>query len=167
MRLFDRNFRGRAPQYVFQCGLVTLSLIAILMIEGGLGRAAIVVAIASSAFIVFVLPNNQASDARKVIGGHLVAVVVGSSLFGVLILSGVDTVADDLGYASILTAALAVGISTFLMVITDTEHPPAAGTALGLIIPGYSHYALVFILSGALILSAMRFALRRKMVNLL
>lgn len=53
------------------------------------------------------------------------------------------------------------------MVVTDTEHPPAAGTALGLIIPGYSHYAVVFILSGALILSAMRFVLRPKMINLL
>ena len=97
MRLFDRNFRDRVPQYLFQCGLVTLSLVAILMIEGGLGRAAIVVAIASSAFIVFVLPNNQASDARKVIGGHLVAVVVGSGLFGLLFLFGVDIVVDDLG----------------------------------------------------------------------
>ena len=144
MRLFDRNFRDRVPQYLFQCGLVTLSLIAILLIEGGLGRAVIVVAIASSAFIVFVLPNNQASDARKVIGGHVVAVAVGSSLFGMLVLFGVDPVADDLGYASMLTAALSVRVSTLLIVVTDTEHPPAAGTALGLIILGYSHYAVVF-----------------------
>lgn len=77
MRLFDKNFRNHALQYLFQCGLVTLCLMAILIVEGGLGRAAMVVAIASSTFIVFVLPNKVASDARKVIGGHLAAIAVG------------------------------------------------------------------------------------------
>ena len=90
---------------------------------------------------------------------------MGSGLFGVLVLFGANAVADDLGFVSILTASLSVGISALLMVITDTEHPPAAGTALGLIIPGYSHYAVVFILSGALILSALRFVLRPKIVD--
>jgi CBS-domain-containing membrane protein len=32
----------------------------------------------------------------------------------------------------ILLSSLAVSLSMFLMVITDSEHPPAAGTALGL-----------------------------------
>ena len=40
----------------------------------------------------------------------------------------------------------------------STEHPPAAGTALGLVIHGWSWSAVVFILSSALILSVLRSA---------
>ena len=167
MRLLDRNLRYRQPQYLFQCGLVTASLIVILLVEDVLLRAAIVVAIASTAFIVFVVPHSVASTPRRVIGGHLVAVAVGSVLSAFLNTPGVDTLAEESRYLPEVTAALSVGLSTLLMVATDTEHPPAAGTALGLVIPGWSWGAVVFIVGGAVILSTMRIALRLRLVNLL
>lgn len=167
MRLLDRNLRYRQPQYLFQCGLVTASLIVILLVEDVLLRAAIVVAIASTAFIVFVVPHSVASTPRRVIGGHLVAVAVGSLLSAFLNTPGVDTLAEESRYLPEVTAALSVGLSTLLMVATDTEHPPAAGTALGLVIPGWSWGAVVFIVGGAVILSTMRIALRLRLVNLL
>jgi CBS-domain-containing membrane protein len=39
---------------------------------------------------------------------------------------------------SIIVYSLAVGASIFTMVVIDTEHPPAAGTALGVAITGIS-----------------------------
>ena len=167
MRLLDRNLRYRQPQYLFQCGLVTASLIVILLVEDVLLRAAIVVAIASTAFIVFVVPHSVASTPRRVIGGHLVAVAVGSLFSAFLNTPGVDTLVEESRYLPEVTAALSVGLSTLLMVATDTEHPPAAGTALGLVIPGWSWGAVVFIVGGAVILSTMRIALRLRLVNLL
>ena len=94
-------------------------------------------------------------------------VVVGSAVASVLNIPVIDTLAEESRYISGLGAALSVGMSIFLMVITDTEHPPAAGTALGLVIPGWSWSAVVFIMSSAVILSLLRIALRRKLVNLL
>ena len=94
-------------------------------------------------------------------------VVVGSAVASVLNIPVIDTLAEESRYISDVGAALSVGLSIFLMVITDTEHPPAAGTALGLVIPGWSWSAVVFIMSSAVILSLLRIALRRKLVNLL
>ena len=167
MRLLDRNFRYRVPQYIFQCGLATASLFVILLVQDAVLRAAIVVAIASTAFIIFVVPHSEAASPRKVVGGHLTAVIVGSVLSGILGAFGVDTFAGDSRYAFYVAAAISVGLSTFLMVITDTEHAPAAGTALGLVIPGWSGSAVVFIISGAVILSLVRILLRPKLINLL
>ena len=167
MRLLDRNFRQRLPKYLFQCGLATLALIIILLIQDAVLRAAIVVAIASTVFIVFIIPDSVAATPRKVIGGHVVAVIIGSILFAILSIPAIDVVVKDSSYIIDLIAALSVGLSILLMVMTDTEHPPAAGTALGLIIPGWSWSAVVFIICGALILSMMRLVLRPKLVNLL
>ena len=75
--LFDRNLPGRAHNYIIQCGLASLSLFLILLVEDAVFRAAIVVAVASTACTIFVFPNSIASTPRKVIGGHVVAVVAG------------------------------------------------------------------------------------------
>jgi hypothetical protein len=53
------------------------------------------------------------------------------------------------------------------MVSTDTEHPPAAGTALGLVIYGWSPSAVFFILSSVIVLSLLRVVLRPRLINLL
>ena len=124
-------------------------------------------AIASTTFIIFVIPHRIAASPRKVVVGHLTAVIVGSIISGILSAFGVDTFAGDSRFTFYVAAAVSVGFSIFLMVITDIEHPAAAGTALGLVIPGWSWSAVVFIISGAIILSAVRFILRPKMVNLL
>ena len=167
MRLLDRKFRYRVPQYLFQCGLAATSLFVILLVQDIVIRAAIMVAIASTAFIIFVVPNSTAASPRRVIGGHLVAVVVGSILSAILKAQGIDASSGDSRHVVYGVAAASVGLSTLLMVTTDTEHAPAAGTALGLIIPEWSWSAVVFIISGATILSALRFVLRSKLINLL
>ena len=72
-----------------------------------------------------------------------------------------------------MAAALSVGVGIFVMVVTNTEHPPAAGTSLGLVIQccqpsvGVDWSSISFILVSALLLSIVRIALRDRMVNLL
>ena len=80
IRLLDSKFKAQMPKAFFQCGLATLSLVAILLIEDAVFRAAIVVAIASSAFIIFVVLHSLAASSRRVLGGHMVAVIVGLPL---------------------------------------------------------------------------------------
>lgn len=165
--LWDRNILSRLPNYIFQCSLATVSLIVILLVEDAVFRAAIVVAVASTAFTVFVVPNSIAASPRRVIGGHAVAVIVGTALAFALQIPTLESASEEFRIIRDVVAALSVGISIFIMVVTNTEHPPAAGTALGLLIPGWTLSAVTFILLSALILSIIRLVLRPKLINLL
>ena len=78
--IFDKNIRGRAWNYVLQCGLPTVSLAIILLVEDVLLQAAVVVAVVSTAFTVHLVPNSIAATPRRVVGGH--AVKVGSLVLG-------------------------------------------------------------------------------------
>ena len=125
------------------------------------------VSIGSTVFIVFIIPDSVAATPRRVVGGHVVAIICGSALALLLQAPFLDTFAEHHGYVRDVAAAIAVGLSIMLMVFTNTEHPPAAGTALGLLIPGWSLSAIVFILLSTLALSVIRVLLRPKMINLL
>ena len=165
--LFDKNLRPRIKNYFFQCALATASLIVILLVQTVIFSEAIVVSIASTAFTIFVLPNSMASTPRRVIGGQLVAVVSGSLFFILLHLPVVESVAAGSQIAPAILAALAVGLGILLMVATNTEHPPAAGVALGLVIDPWQWSAIAFVVVSALALTAIHASLRPKMINLL
>ena len=71
-RLIDPGIVRRPASYLLQCGLATVALFLILLLQDVVLRAAIIAAVASTAFIVFVVPDSVAASPRKVIGGHLV-----------------------------------------------------------------------------------------------
>jgi len=151
---------------VVQATLASLALLAILLIEKGVSDGIIVVTIASSTATVFVVPHSIASSPRRVVGGHVFSVLVGLVLWG-----GLDLLTGDAGSASNLQidvfGAAAVGLSVLVMATTNTEHPPAAGTAFGIMVVGLSFTFIAFILSAAVILSIVRLMLRDRLQNLL
>ena len=130
-------------------------------------RAAIVVGVASSAFTIFVIPESIAATPRKVVGGHLVAGLVGAAISFILQVPGLEIYAIETRYVLDIAAALSVGIGIFLMVVTNTEHPPAAGTSLGLVIYGFDWASVAFIILSAVLLSLVRIILGPRMINLL
>ena len=138
--LFDPRVKRHALNYAFQPVLATLALLTILLVGDVVLNAAIVVAMASTVFTIFVVPSSIASTSRRVVGGQGLFVTV---------------------------AALTVGLSIVLMVLTNTEHPPAAGAALGLVIHDWSPWSVGVIIVSAVALSVLRAALRPRLVNLL
>ena len=166
-RSWGVRFRSKAPNYLLQCGLATVSLFVILLIQDAVLRAAIVVAVASTAFTIFVVPHSIASSPRRVIGGHAMAVATGSIFSALLLVPELATASEESRYLRDVMAALSVGSGMFLMVVTNTEHPPAAGTAFGLVIHNWSWSSIGFILISALLLSLIRLTLRSRLVNLL
>ena len=62
--------------------------------------------------------------------------------------------------------ALSVGLSIFLMTVTNTEHPPAAGTALGIVAHGWSYQVVIFVMASAVSLAIIRRLLRRYLRDL-
>ena len=165
--ILDQYIHSKWAHYISQCGLASLSLILILIIGDTLLRAAIVVGVASSAFTIFVIPESVAATPRKVIGGHLVAGLIGAGVSSILQTPGLELYASETRYIVDIAAAISVGIGIFFMVVTNTEHPPAAGTSLGLVIYGFDWTSVVFIISSAVLLSLVRIVLRPRMINLL
>ncbi len=141
-------------------------LVLILVVEIGVSNEAITASIASSVFLVFVVPHSIASSTRRLFGGHLVGVIVGVSAYAALraVVGDSEAISTE---TFAVAGAIGVGVAILLMAITNTEHPPAAGTTLALITFGSDTDAVLFILSGAAILSAIRLLLARRMTNLL
>ena len=116
-QLVDPKAHTRVYSYLFQCGLATIFLIAALLLHDAVLRAAIIVAVASSAFIIFVVPDSVAATPRRVIGGHIVAIIIGT------IFAAIAGSHEESSYFVDIMAALSVGLSILLMVSTNTEHP--------------------------------------------
>jgi CBS-domain-containing membrane protein len=70
-------------------------------------------------------------------------------------------------HGAVLFGAAAVGLAIFLMVITNTEHPPAGGLALGVVLAEWDTVALVVPIVGIVALSLARLALKPILINLI
>ncbi len=137
------QLKKRWKNYFFQSLLAGLSVFVLLVVLQ-MQNIVVVASIGSTAFIVFSMPREVTAKARNVIGGHLVGFACGS-------LSALIPVSYH--FPPALTLSIAVGLSILIMVVTDTEHPPAAGTALGLAISGFSTEALISLFISVLTLS--------------
>ncbi len=129
--------------YVFQSLLATVAIFVVLLVLS-LQEAVVIASIGATAFIVFAMPESVTAQPRNVIGGHLVGMMSGA-LF--------SSLAHPLALRSLVMFPLAVGLSVFVMVVTDTEHPPASGTALGVAMTGLSVDVAVAVSTSAVVLS--------------
>ena len=137
------EFRLYWKHYVLQSILATFAVFIVLYFLS-LQNAVIIASIGATAFIVFTMPDNVTAQTRNVVGGHVVGLFCG--LLFSLIPHATLTF-------SLILYSLAVGASIFIMVVTDTEHPPAAGTALGVAITGISVNVLAVVVISILLLS--------------
>lgn len=168
LHIFDEKLKTAWRSYVLQSLLAVLSLIAILYFLDILTQAAIVAALGASAFIIFAMPKSATAQPRNVIGGHIMGLIAGSIC--ALVFAALPQLSPGVErFFYIFTAALSVGLAILLMTITDTEHPPAAGTALGIVTFGptlawsfgWPFWRLaLFVLIFAIALSLARFLLR-------
>lgn len=169
--LFDPKIKENGWRYLGQVSLATVSLFAVMfvkeMITGQLGsQAVIVAAIASTAFLLFIMPHSRPSRPRNTLGGHALALGVGV-LFALFAdtATGRETVGSAAAYFAMFAAG-SVGLSMFLMAVTNTEHPPAAGTALGVAGSQVTLDLLLFVLLGVPMLVALYLVTKSRLINL-
>ena len=67
---------------------------------------------------------------------------------------------------SSLIYAMAVGMSFFIMVVTDTEHPPGSATALGIVIGSFSWAIAITVVASAVILSIIHISFKKYLRDL-
>jgi len=151
-----RKFRTGWKAYITQslvAGITTTFILLVLNLE----HAVIIAALGASAFIVFGRPFDLTARPYNVIGGHLVGFTIGSLC---------ATMPHASAFATLSLYGLAVGLSVFLMVLLNMQHPPASATALGIAMRGYSSEALVGVLTITLVLAFVHYVLKPYLRNL-
>lgn len=164
LRWVDAKFIHRPQTYLVQALLAAAVLIAILVAEDALTNGAIVAAVASSVAVVFFAPHSVASSPFRIVGGHLSGVVAGFCTVGAMLLLPDSVAANQWAIHVLQGASLALVI--LFMTVTNTEHTPAAGTALGLS-TSIPRDSVIFIISAAVIIALVRIVLYKRMHNLI
>jgi len=149
------KFKKLWKYYLWQSFLAALALFIIVLVLGK-DKMVVISAMGATSFIVFAMPTAASAQTRNVIGGHLVGLASGTIFYFA-----------TLPYSYFLEYPLAVGIAIFVMVALDVEHPPAAGTALAVVINEVSLDVFVTIMAGAVVLSQCRYYLRHHLKDLI
>jgi CBS-domain-containing membrane protein len=152
-----REFKSLWKNYLYQSFLATVVVLIVLWLLSA-EESVIIASIGATAFIVFTMPSYVTARSRRVIGGHFTGFLCGT--LGAVIL-------HNWGIPAILVYSLTVGLSIFLMVALDFEHPPASGTALGVVISGFSFKVLLAIVTSAVILSLAHHYMKKYLKDLI
>lgn len=166
MHLLDKSFIRSPKSYILQSLLAVITVLIILTFVEVLTHTAIVAALGSSAFIVFAMPNHVTAGPRRLIGGHIVGIICGLFCYYLFLTGPLGEISEDIVFVRWFAAAFSVGLSIFLMTITNTEHAPAAATALGITIHVPSYQVALFILACSILLAVTRRFCRGWLKNL-
>jgi len=140
------KFKKLWKYYLFQSLLATVALFIIIIILGK-DKMVVISSMGATAFIAFAMPTAASAKTKNIIGGHLVGLAVGTIFY-----------LTAMPY--FIEYPLAVGVAIFIMVAMDVEHPPAAGTALAVVINEVSREAFIVIMVSAVLISQCRYYLR-------
>ena len=165
MKLFDKKLKNNIPRYILQCGLATITLLIVLLFLNAFDQTTIIASLGASTFIIFTMPDSFAAKPRNFIGGYITGIAIGviNSLL-------VGWIAYEYSLSShtiyIVFGAISVGTTMFLMVILDTEHPPAVGLSLGLVLNRWDYTTVLFIFSAVMVMYTVKYLLRNVLINL-
>lgn len=163
MAIFDKTQVKPLRYIILQSLLAVFFLTLILSLVEVITYTAIVVSLGASTLLVFAMPNFKVSQSRRLIGGHLSGLVVGIICYYLLTWTNGGRAPE---YILWFFSALAVGLSMFLMAVTRTGHPPAASTALGLVIQPWSYHTVLFVILVAVCLAITVRLFKERLIDL-
>jgi len=144
------EFKMNWKHFIYQSLAATIATM-IILIALSMEHAVVVASIAASIFIVFTMPNAVSARKRAIIGGHWIGLFFGAVW---------TLIPQPYHFISIIVFSFAVGSTMFSMVVFDMEHPPAAGTALGVAITGFSWNVGIAIITSTILLAIIRTVFR-------
>jgi CBS-domain-containing membrane protein len=165
-RLFDEKFPEYRWQYVKQTLMATLSMLGVLLLLDLVEQTVLIASLGASTFIVFSMPHTKRSEPRYLLGGYAVGALAGCSL-SLVATALIDMELSDARLIEVCFAALALGCAFLVMVVTDTEHPPAAALALGFVLNEWDLYALIVVLSGIALITAIKELIKPRLLDLI
>ena len=155
------EFRVYWKNYVFQSLIATLVIFFILLSLSLQEDAVIMASLGATTFIVFAMPNQVTAKPRNIIGGYIVGFICGF-ICSLIPIPGIMN--ETLGHS--LFYAIAVGLSIFIMVVTDLEHPPSSGVALGVYIKGFSLNVTISIIASVVVLTITHYFFKKHLRDL-
>ncbi|MDN5360197.1 MAG: hypothetical protein PWQ84_1260 [Thermotogaceae bacterium] len=169
MKIFnflDENFRKHKKQFILQ-SLMTVGVVSVvLFFLDFLADGIVVASIGASSTIAFGNPHDERTGPRYLIGGYTFGVISGG--FCWLVAFSLDQIFPGInsGFVMALLGAFSVGLTMFLMVITNTEHPPSSALALGLVLNGFSVLSAAVAIIGISLISLTQRLLKKYMYDL-
>ncbi|MBT98639.1 MAG: hypothetical protein CL902_08425 [Dehalococcoidia bacterium] len=148
----DPKFRRHYMRYLYQLLLATVALAYVLLFVDSLSSAAFAAGLGSSVVGVFIFPSGATSRLRAVVGGHTIALIIGSLVSLILFAGPIESFIDSQSQFHALAMAFTVGLLILTIAVTDTEHPPAAGVAIGMSSRVWSLEVFAAILGAVLVL---------------
>ncbi len=167
LAIIDPQFRRQPRHYLVQGGLATIGMFAVLLFVDSFSDAALVAALGASVVIIFVHPTSKLDAPRALVGGHLLGLLVGSVFSLVLFAPPVSVLLEGMSALRDLALAASVGAVIVLMAITDTEHPPAGGTVLGMSTRVFDPSIFAIIIGAVIVLAVTKRVLRRYLRDLI
>lgn len=165
--IIDPKFSRNSRRYFLQAGLAALAMLALLLFIDSLSQAALAAGLGSSVINSFVNPSSRTASSRSVIGGHALGLLLGSAFSVLLFAAPVESFLDDLSPVRNLSLAVSVGLLILAMAVTDTEHPPAAGTVLGMATRPWELGTVGIIIGAVLLLAVLKYVLRSHLRDLM
>ncbi|MBU0650940.1 HPP family protein [bacterium] len=166
MHFFDEKFEKHKLNYVLQCFFAAVSILIVLLILDLVHNAVVIASLGASFFIVFTMPHSRFSGPRCLVGGYIVGILSAFICYNIfsfvmrLNLPVPDWILND------IFLAVTVGLAIFLMVITNTEHPPAASVALGVFYTCCNFKAILVVFIGIVLVSIIKQVLKPVLKNL-
>ena len=167
LAIIDPQFRRQPRHYFVQGGLATIGMFAVLLFVDSFSDAALVAALGASVVIIFVHPTSKLGAPRALVGGHLLGLLVGSVFSLILLAPPVSVLREGVSVLRDLALAASVGAVIVLMAITDTEHPPAGGTVLGMSTRVFDPSIFAIIIGAVIVLAVTKRVLRRYLRDLM
>ena len=167
LAIIDPQFRSQPRRYFVQGGLATIGMFAVLLFVDSFSDAALVAALGASVVIIFVHPTSKLGAPRALVGGHLLGLLVGSVFSLILFAPPVSVLLEGMSALRDLALAASVGAVIVLMAITDTEHPPAGGTVLGMSTRVFDPSIFAIIIGAVIVLAVTKRVLRRYLRDLM
>lgn len=156
MKLFDRNAKKNIGRYIVQSIAAGSMLMVVLFFLNAVDHPAILATLGATFFIVFTMPRSYPASRRPLIGGYIIGISIGLVFHYFSANPIVTSYFVSEQSRDMLFGALAVATAIFCMVCTDTEHPPAAGLALAILISEWDIRTIIFLLGVVVILSIIK-----------
>ena len=152
----DRHIRRESfKRYALQCGLAGIVVLVLLLVLDAVTQTVLIAALGASAFIAFAVPRSQHSGPRHMIGGYAIGIVAGCLM--ATLESAMNVQGAGAAHAvMVVFGAMAISLAMFMMVVTRTEHPPAAALALGLVLNEWDLLTLAVVMAGIVALSLIK-----------
>ena len=163
IKVIDKKFKDNKSHYIIQCLMATGAVVLILFTMDSVFREVMLASFGATAFLVFAMPHLRTSQERSVLGGYIIGIIL-----GVIFYHLAAYIYGTTGYGKIFSVmgGVAVGFSLLFMTMTNSEHPPAAGLALGLVLQGYHWASLGIIFVSVAALMLVKRLLKNWLINL-